>query len=340
MSNVPAPIDFVIIWVDGSDPDWIAEKNRWLVQAGRNPVPIDVGDNRYRDWDNLRYWFRAVEAYAPWVNKVHFVTCGQKPAWLNPDAPKLNLVSHRDFIPEEYLPTFSSHPIELNLHRIPGLSEQFVYFNDDFFLTAPVKPSDFFVNGLPCDSIAEEPIQFPVAELYNNILVNDIVFLNRHFDRMAVRKAHPGKWFSLRAPHDSFKNLVMTLVRKPYFFGFDTHHLPQAYLKSTLQTLWELDPEQFRDTCSHRFRDARDVSQCTAKFYQTLSGSFHPYDKHRFGIVLQGERDADRICQVIRRRQFKSMCINDCGIVDFAGSMAKINRAFQDALPEKSSYEL
>ena len=68
------PIDFVLIWVDGSDPQWQAEKEKYL--ATEKGI-IDATQTRYRDWDNLKYWFRAVEKYAPWVNRVHFVTCGQ-----------------------------------------------------------------------------------------------------------------------------------------------------------------------------------------------------------------------------------------------------------------------
>lgn len=333
------PIDFVIIWVDGSDESWLAEKNRCLAQVTGKEIPVDAGKNRYRDWDNLRYWFRAVEAYAPWVNRVHFVTCGQTPPWLNPQAPKLHLVHHRDFIPEAYLPTFSSHPIELNLHRIPGLSEQFVYFNDDFFLTAPVTPGDFFRKGLPRDSIGEEPIQFPVAELYNNILINDIAFVNRHFNRAATRKVHFSKWFSLRSPHDALKNLVMTLVRKPYFFGLDIHHLPQSYRKEIFGEVWDLEPELLGETCAHKFRDSRDLSQLTMKYYQLMTGRFLPYDKHKSGIALQAQPDMDRICEIIRSRRYKFLCINDSGVTEFERCQAEINRAFRDALPNKSSFE-
>ena len=82
----------------------------------------------------FRYWFRAVERYAPWVNKVFLVTNGKFPDWINPDNPKLVLVKHDDYIPEEYLPTFNSCAIELHLHRIKDLSEHFVYFNDDTML--------------------------------------------------------------------------------------------------------------------------------------------------------------------------------------------------------------
>ena len=110
-------IDFVIAWVDGSDLEWQKEKNKYA-NPGDTTLQVDASMVRYREWDTLRYWFRAVEKYAPWVNQVYFVTCGHVPKWLNMDAPKLHFVRHQDYIPEQYLPTFSSHPIELNLHRI------------------------------------------------------------------------------------------------------------------------------------------------------------------------------------------------------------------------------
>jgi len=117
------PIDFVMIWVDGNDPEWQKEKAKY----DGSVVTTANSEVRYRDWDNLQYWFRAVEKYAPWVNKIHFVTWGHIPKWLDTTNPKLNIVKHSDFIPEEYLPTFSSHTIELNLHRIEGLAEIFQF---------------------------------------------------------------------------------------------------------------------------------------------------------------------------------------------------------------------
>ena len=69
-------IDFVIPWVDGSDLEWRKSKNKY---SGKIDEPVDITDARYRDWDILKYWFRGVEKYAPWVHKIYFVTCGQKP---------------------------------------------------------------------------------------------------------------------------------------------------------------------------------------------------------------------------------------------------------------------
>ena len=99
-------IDFVLIWVDGNDPKWKKEYMKYAPTAQG-----DKGEIRFRDWENLRYWFRGVEKFAPWVNKIHFVTCGHIPNWLNLNAPKLNFVKHSDYIPASYLPTFNSHTI-------------------------------------------------------------------------------------------------------------------------------------------------------------------------------------------------------------------------------------
>src|SRR5699024_7559051 len=113
-------IDFVITWVDDSDSDWLNAKNSYV----ENEVK-DSRDIRYRDWDTLHFLFRGIEKFTPWVNKVFLVTWGHLPKWLNLNHPKLRVVKHEEFIPKKYLPTFNSHTIELNLHRIKDLSERF-----------------------------------------------------------------------------------------------------------------------------------------------------------------------------------------------------------------------
>ena len=123
-------IDFVVTWVDMNDPKW---KAVFAEYSGKTENEKNsVSDARFRDNGFLKYWFRGVEKFAPWVRKIHFVTCGQKPDWLDENHPKINLVNHSDFIPEQFLPTYNSVVIERYLHKIPDLSEHFVYFNDDF----------------------------------------------------------------------------------------------------------------------------------------------------------------------------------------------------------------
>ena len=111
-------IDFVILWVDGSDEKWLKEKNKYTNIKG------DASINRFRDFGNLQYLFRGIEKYADFVNNIFFITWGHIPSWLNVNHPKLKIIRHDQFIPNKYLPTFNSNVIELNLHRIKDLSEQ------------------------------------------------------------------------------------------------------------------------------------------------------------------------------------------------------------------------
>lgn len=337
------PIDFLILWVDGNDPAWIAQKNEYLnmpeqraaIQAGA----IDAGTSRYREWDNLQYWFRGVEKYAPWVNKVHFVTWGHVPAWLNLEHPKLNVVRHEDFIPAEYLPTFSSRPIDLNLHRIEGLAEQFVYFNDDFFLTAPVEPEDFFVDGLPCDSISESPLTCS-GDTFSHGQLNVMAFVNRHFSRKESRRQHPERWYSLKNPKALARNLVYSMVPRDDFFGLTIHHLTQAYLKSTLEEVWALEPELLHQTCTHRFRHMRDVNQYALRYYQLLSWKYHDYSMEKLGKAFYGNWDPEEAARVIREQSCKIVCLNDGPQLDFEAARAATTAALEKILPEKSKFEL
>lgn len=101
--------------------------------------------NRFNDKNELKYSLRSVEMYAPWIRNVFVVTNGQVPGWLNLSHPRIRLVKHEDiFENKSHLPTFNSAAIEVNLHHIKGLSNKFLYFNDDIFLAQPVKLDDFF----------------------------------------------------------------------------------------------------------------------------------------------------------------------------------------------------
>lgn len=331
-------IDFVITWVDGNDPAWQAEKARWQQPAEKG----DCAPVRYRDWDTLHYWFRAVETYAPWVNRVHLITWGHVPTWLNLAHPKLNVVRHEDYIPKEYLPTFSSHPIELNIHRIPGLAEQFVYFCDDFYLGAPCKPEDFFRNGVPCDSLSETPLSAGAPTVWNYVRMNDTAFLGRHFDRLENRKQHFGKWYSLRTPHALIRNLVSLPLRRREFVGLTVQHLPQAYLKSTFQTVWELEPALLDATCRRKFRDYRDVSHCIIKHYQLLTGAFYPYDTMSVGCSIGGDWDLTLVRDAVTSKKYKLLCINDNELMEdrFEEAKAVLHAAFQQVLPRPCSFEV
>ena len=186
MRNKKEQIDFVIIWVDGGDPEWRKKKAKYEINKKG-----DDRDIRYRDWGILKYWFRCVEKNAPWVNKIYFVSDSQKPEWLNEKHPKIKIIDHKDFIPKEYLPTFSSHTIELNIHRIPGLSENFVYFNDDMFIVNKVKPNTFFKHGKPVEMANLNPIM----PKENIKLTENVRFNNTIISRATGRNACCSNFF-------------------------------------------------------------------------------------------------------------------------------------------------
>uniref|UniRef100_A0A1I8IGI1 Stealth_CR2 domain-containing protein n=1 Tax=Macrostomum lignano TaxID=282301 RepID=A0A1I8IGI1_9PLAT len=101
--------------------------------------------SRFEDNNELKYSLRSLTKFAPWIRKVYLVTNGQVPNWLNLTNPRLTLITHEEIFPNKsHLPTFNAPAIETHLHRIPGLSDHFLYFNDDVFLTKPVHPHDFY----------------------------------------------------------------------------------------------------------------------------------------------------------------------------------------------------
>lgn len=329
-------IDFVIPWVDGSAPEWIAEFNKYAPKERR--IGIDNSKKRYRDYGLLRYWFRGVEKFTPWVRTVHFITCGQKPDWLNLDAPKLHWVKHSDYIPQEYLPVFSSRPIELMMHKIPGLAEHFVYFNDDFFLTAPIKQDLFFKNGLSRDSAIMEVKSSNGGLAMLGANFNNLDLINTQFDKHSAIRRNFFKWFSLQYGRHLWKNI--SLLPWPKFCGFVNPHMPQPFIRSCIEEVWDSCAEKLNETMAHRFRSPFDVNQWLFRHWGLCSGNFspiHPTKGRKCFDLTDG--NAAEIADCIRNHVYKEIVINDSDVDDFGVAMGKIRDAFEDILPEKSAFE-
>ncbi len=328
------PIDFVMIWVDGSDKAWRAEKSRY---DGSGPETSD-SEVRFRDWDNLQYWFRGVEKFAPWVNKIHFVTWGHLPKWLDTSNPKLHIVNHRDYIPEKYLPTFSSHTIELNLHRIEGLAERFVYFNDDTFITAPTTSEDFFKNGVPCDTAALDCIcfQHDSAGFFNGA---DVTVINDHFNKKETIKKNRGKWLSLK---NGARNVLRTVLLTPwgYFPGFYYQHTPNSFLKKTFETVWKKEGEVLDRTCCDKLRQIGNVNQWLMKFWQLAEGNFEVRrDSFAYCYHIKEDNYA-ALLEDIPSMRHRMICINDTAdTLDFETKKEGVREALQKLLPERCSFE-
>ena len=332
-------IDFVLIWVDGNDRSWQIQKSKYE----RKSVG-DSGDNRYRDWGCLKYWFRGVEKFAPWVNNIFFVTCGQVPKWLNVNHPKIRLVSHSDYMKEDYLPTFSSHPIELNLHRIPELSEQFVYFNDDMFIIKRVDPSDFFRNDLPCSACGFEVLNINYDDVFYDVMVNNMRVVNNHFNAKEFILKHFNKIFSFRYDIKHIKSLLLLPWAWGFIPGFINPHLPNAYLKSTFGKVWEKEERLLHETSTHKFRNREDVNQYIFQYWQFLEGKFAPVNMKKRGKFYYTEKQSEEWYEAIVKQKHKMICLNDdldsVEKKEYLRIKRKMNTAFESILGEKSSYEI
>ena len=337
-------IDFVVTWLDSTDVKWQEEYNKYkgLVTVG------DQSKARYRDWDVFKYWFRAVEQYAPWVHKVFLITNGTFPKWINEHHPKLVLVKHEDYIPSAYLPTFNSHTIELNFNRIKGLSEHFVYFNDDMYLNNPVTPDYYFRDGLPCDENAESIYNVccynPVSK-FNIKIINftNICVLNGHFNRAKVVKQSFKRWHGLHLGLiDRMMNLIISLDPHKRFIGFRERHSEQPYLKSTLDDAWKHESGMLTNSCT-RFREDTNISPYFFRYWQFALNKFYPVklDKDRklrlipeeFGLVKKTFEDP----------RINSVCLNDtalCTDEQYEALKPQLLVAFEEKFPQKSSYEI
>jgi hypothetical protein len=329
------PIDFVVLWVDGDDPEWIAERGHYLGSDSINDLA-----ERYRSMDTFRYWFRGVEEFCPWVRTIHFVTWGHTPAWLNRDAPKLHIVNHRDFFPSEYLPTYNSGALEINIHRIPGLSEHFVSFNDDMYVISKMRPEDFFLNGLPVDMLALQPIiANPKNPIMSHRFLNNSLLLSRHFTKRGVAQKRPSSFFHVGYPPLYFFYNAMEMLY-PQITGFYSIHQPAPLLRSMMVHVWELEAEALYTTTANRFRDDSDVNVYVFREWQKLSGNFVPRNVLKRFAYYEMSDDLNTIVHCIKHQKKKIICINDSPCCDFDSRVRHMVEAFDAILPHKSSFEV
>lgn len=325
-------IDFIITWVDGEDPIWREKKEKYSPS-------YDNGMNtssRYRDWGLLKYWFRAVEKNAPWVNKIFFVTEGHLPDWLNVDHDKLVIVKHEEYIDSKFLPTFNSNVIELNFHKIKGLSDLFVNFNDDMFINKPLLPEDFFEESIPKDIGVFSPI-VPKRGSIASIVLNNLEILNEHFSMRSVIKNDWRKFFNLKY----HKHLVKNFCVLPWknILGFYDNHIPISYDKKFFELVFDTEPDLLKRISSHRFRQKDDINHWLIRYWQICTGNFSPRSTN-FGNYYDISNELSEVIEEIHSPKHSIICINDGeGVIDFENDKLKLIESFEKRYPKKSCFE-
>lgn len=333
-------IDFVISWVDGNNEEWQDLRKQYK----KEETGSDARKRRYRDWNNLHFLFRGIEKYANWVNHIYLVTPGHYPNWLNKNNDKITVIDQNTIVDKEYIPTFNNCAVELFIYKIPNLSEQFVYLNDDMFILKKIYPEDFFRDELPCDTVGLCPTQAIYSEdgkgVYG-IAVMNTRLVAKHFDKKSILKNSRRKLFDIR----NGSEIIKTICMLPFdgITGFSDVHTAYSFLRSTYEEVWSKAEDDLRDTCTYRFRGEFNVAHWCMRYWQICTGKFAVrsrkfsrfYDLHKAG-------DESIVEKCIRKHKRKMICINDnvdCE-EDFPKMCTRINSAFNDIFPEKSSFEL
>lgn len=308
------PLDVVYTWVDSADPAWRGKKEDWLHRANGELHPLSAAEARYRSRDELRYSLRSVRSFLKDARKIYLVTDAQVPGWLDAEHPAIEVVDHSEIFPDRAcLPTFNSHAIEANLHRIPGLSEHFVYFNDDVLLLNPCNPLDFFhANGIG-KSFFE-----PLGHLHGEPSTDFPAFKNA-----ALRGAR--------------------LLRQRYGKTAHTYHehVVHAFRRSVIEQMWDDFPEPLEQTSHARFRGEDDISALSFFYHyyaiqngwsvpSTIPAAYVPLGRPGSGRLLE---------QLLNDHETKVICINDLPGVD-AAAEAAIRAFFRAAYAVPAEWEL
>lgn len=306
-------IDLAYLWVDGSDPKWIAKRNACV---GAPTGGGEYCEGRYANHDELKYSLRSVERYAPWIRKIFIVTDGQTPAWLDTSNPKIQIVDHKEILPPESLPCFNSTVIEHFLARIPGLAEHFLFANDDMLFNRPVQPSDFFApDGLPIARLNRRPMRRLTLWLREKVLgKNNSNFLQIVQNAALAVQRHYGK-----------------------YVGHKMHHNIDAYLKSDFESIRQEFAEELAPTLANHVRASNDIQRHLYTYAALLRGRMHPAfinqrTSMRFHIDNPGHYEKYEALQPML------LCMNDSQYAteaDRERSAAFLARLF----PDKSSFE-
>ena len=292
-------MDIVITYVDGNDPVWKQDYEKY--------TNVPVMQKRFRDWGTLKYLLRGIEANMPFIRNVYLVVShsSQVPQWV--DQSQLKIVLHKDIIPADYLPTFNCNPIEMHLHRIDGLDEEYLYFNDDLYPLAPCRPEDFFRDGKG------------VIGMYRHLFSpNMYKKICRISDQVGRRLAGKGNALTFMRPQ----------------------HICSPMLKSVCTQLYDSNVPEIRQTSESRTRKERNLCQYVYLDYMYHKGLIIPekISNRHFSVALAS---AERLKEFLKNPDRKLVCINDVKLSDVKYEELRnaIHEAFESVFPEKSRFE-
>lgn len=301
-------IDFVFPYVNPADPTW---RKQYKYFKGSEYADCDT---RFRDFSLLKYIFRSIDTYAPWITRVVMIVAykSQVPSFLK-ESNRLKIVEHKDFIPDTYRPTFNSNTIEMFIPKIQGLSEHFIYSNDDLLFINKVSSLNYF----------------PLDNMLN---------LSYTFRKNTAPTGFQG---SVKRTWDTIENFF---GRKP-ILGKDYKYLKQYHgsasprlLSDCIACYKDLEPRILDSLTLFRNVDV-NINQYLFGYYSLLKGHAQIIPFEQQGVYVAGEDGKEKILDTIWNSPAKMLCINDTTTMT-SDLIGLIYDELEKKFPIKSIYEV
>ncbi|MFF0489978.1 stealth family protein [Nocardia sp. NPDC004068] len=313
-TDVDFDIDIVFSWVDGTDPEFRARRAGMLAQ-----VVVGEGDDadaRIRQIHELKYALRSIHKNAPWIRRIFIATDSRVPEWLADD-PKVTVVRAVDHFSDlSGLPVFNSHAVECQLQHIEGLSEHFLYSNDDMFFARPVRPSMFFT---------------PAG-------------ISRFIE--ADTRIGPGANTERRSGFENAARVNRRLLRERFGHVITRHleHTPVPLRRSVLHEMEREFAADFARTRASRFRAATDISVTNSlyHYYALLTGRAVPQEAARVRYVDTTSHTGLALLDgLAARRDVDFFCLNDGSFPEVAEAerVRVVSEFLQTYFPEPAPWE-
>lgn len=320
------PIDLVYLWCDGGDPDFIARKNLRQQQFNGQIASENIDELRYTQHDELKYSLRSVEKNAPWINHIYIVTDNQKPKWLKPN-PKITIIDHKEIIPDNIRPVFSAIVIEMYISKIPGLSEHFLFANDDMFFYKTVTPQDFF-------SDFERPI----------VWLSKMPQLSKHDVSKVLDNPNRTDWYKTAVRAWQLFSL-RSQTRLPFYY-------PAHSIDSYTKKIYDSTLEKYPELLSHNrapFRTGNEI--CRLIFCYEMIHSFHCkfFINQKINLLTKilslftdlklfsiYKSNPDKLDKYLTKFNPKTFC---CNTINTTNEFKTI-KLFEKLYPQKSQWEV
>lgn len=312
--NIPLEVDMVYLWVNGNDPEWRKKRAEFTHETYSDPG-MD-SEARYADSGELKYSLRSLDLYAPWIRKIFIVTDNQVPGWLDISNPKIQIIDHKEILPPETLPTFNSNVIEHALYKIPGLSNYFLYGNDDMFFNRPVEINDFFgKDGLPVVRMNMRALRKLWFWIVRNIRKKEISNYNQNIHNAA------------------------SLIERTYgtYINHKAHHNIDAYRKDDYEYTFDKFRNHIGPTMLNHIRSENDI--------QRIIYSFVPIVEKRCHLKFVSKKTSFR-CHIASRDFVEKLmkanpmlfCLNDSQFANDE-NRKQMKEFLLGRFPEKSQFE-